>query len=309
MGWHVNTSPEFSRIAQYFAPLTAAEPGAFGLANDAAALNIPAGKQLILTSDSCIEGWHVPRGVEATLLATKLVRRNLSDLAAMGAVPWRYMINLHLPAAADDGYVAGFAAALQHEQNQFGMVLIGGDSTFGGEHVHASMTVLGLATHTHTRSGAQPGDDVYVSGNIGEGALALMLLEGKLTLNETEAAPLWQRYFAPPPRLALGQALTGVATSVIDVSDGLLDDLAHLARGSSTSMVLARAAIPLHAMASQMMAQHGEQMMNGGDDYELAFTAPTQAATMLQQLAQQIHLPLTRIGTVVAATGQPVILA
>lgn len=303
-----NLPKEFSRIAQYFAPLTADEPGAFGLQNDAAALSAPAGKQIVITSDSCIEGWHVPRHAVMGNIATKLVRRNLSDLAAMGATPWRYLINLHLPHHVSDDAVAEFVAALKTEQESYGMVLIGGDSTFGGDHVHASMTLLGLASQVHSRSGARVGDDVYVSGIIGEGALALMVLEGKLTLSVTDAEPLWQRYYAPVPRLALGQALQAIATSVIDVSDGLINDLAHLARASQNSILLDTSLVPLHPFAARMLAQHGDTLFNGGDDYELAFTAPADAANALQHIAQQLELPITKIGVVAEAHEAPVML-
>lgn len=300
-----NSSPEFSRIAQYFAPLTLGEPGAFALANDAAALTPPAGEQLVLTSDSCIEGWHVPHGASPAQIAQKLVRRNLSDLAAMGAAPWRYMVNLHVPHRANDAYVADFAAALKAEQEAFGMVLIGGDSTFGGDHAHVSMTVLGLATTTHDRSGAQVGDDVYVSGVIGEGARALQMIEGKITVSDTEREMLLARYYTPTPRLALGAALRGIATSVIDVSDGLMGDLAHLARGSDTTMMLQVSNVPLapHDEA------HRDALLNGGDDYELAFTAPADAAAMLQHIAQQTGVHITRIGQVAPAGEAAVILA
>ncbi len=299
-----NSSPEFSRIAQYFAPLTAGEAGAFALQNDAAALHVPAGKQIVLTSDSCIEGWHVPHGASAQQLAQKLTRRNLSDLAAMGAAPWRYMINLHLPHETPDDYVAAFAAALKTEQEAFDMVLVGGDSTFGGTHVHASMTLLGLAETTHSRSGAKLGDDVYVSGVIGEGARALQLIENNITVSERERETLLARYYTPTPRLALGQALIGIATSVIDVSDGLIGDLSHIARSSDVSIELRVDDVPLAAHEAAMRATQ----LHGGDDYELVFTAPVHAAQMLQQIAQQTATPITRIGSVVAAQDDAVIM-
>lgn len=299
-----NSSPEFSRIAQYFAPLTAGEAGAFALANDAAALHVPAGKQIVLTSDSCIEGWHVPRGASPQQIAQKLTRRNLSDLAAMGAAPWRYMINLHLPHATSDDYVAAFAAALKAEQETFGMVLIGGDSTFGGDHAHVSMTLMGLAETTHNRSGARVGDDVYVSGIIGEGARALQLIEGAITVSDAERATLLARYYTPTPRLALGKALIGIATSVIDISDGLVNDLTHLARGSDTSIELHVGDVPLTAHDLHMR----DMLLNGGDDYELAFTAPADAAVMLQHIAEHTGTPITHIGTVIPAREEAISL-
>lgn len=305
MDSRANPPKEFSRIALHFAPLTAAEPGAFALQNDAAALTPPAGKQLVVTSDSCIEGWHVPRGASPEQLVTKLVRRNLSDLAAMGATPWRYLINLHVPHATDDAVIAAIAAALKREQEACAMVLVGGDSTFGGDHIHLTMTLFGLAQHTHSRSGARVGDDVYVSGVIGEGALALMLTQGTLSLPEHEVAPLMKRYYAPTPRLALGALLHGIATSVIDVSDGLIADLAHIARGSNTSIVLQVNDVPLAAHEAGMR----DALLNGGDDYELAFTAPSDAAAKVQQMAQQNNVAITKIGTVIAPRDAAVVLA
>lgn len=294
---------EFSRIAQYFAPLTLSEPGAFALANDAAALMPPVGEQIVITSDSCIEGWHVPRGATLKQIAQKLMRRNLSDLAAMGAEPWRYLINLHVPHATSDDDIASFSAALKAEQEAFGMVLIGGDSTYGGDHAHVSMTLLGLAKTTHSRSGAQVGDNVYVSGIIGEGARALQVIEGAVQVSDAERAMLFARYYTPTPRLVLGNGLHGSATSVIDISDGLVHDLSHLAHGSNTSIALQVDQVPLTAHAPH----ERDALLHGGDDYELAFTAPAHAEKMLQQIAQQSATPITRIGRVVPAQENAVL--
>ena len=154
---------ERTRIAQYFAPLAATEPGSFSLTDDAAVLTLPPGKQLVITTDSVIEGIHVLLAATPQQFAQKLMRRNLSDLAAMGAMPWRYSLNLHTPATLDDAWFAAFTAALAEEQQHFGCVLAGGDSTTGGVLIHATMTCFGLLDAAPLRRhAARVAEDVYV---------------------------------------------------------------------------------------------------------------------------------------------------
>ncbi|MES2984542.1 MAG: thiamine-phosphate kinase [Pseudomonadota bacterium] len=293
---------ERDRIARYFAPLTIAEPGSFHLTDDAALLTPPPGQQLIITTDSVIQGIHVLDAASPAHYAQKLVRRNLSDLAAMGATPWRYSINLHSSTATDDAWFATFAATLAAEQAAFGMALIGGDSTSGGNIIHAGMTCIGLiAGAPLRRHGAQHGDDLYVSGTIGDAALALTLLQQKLPLADAFA----QRYHAPEPRLALGHMLRSIATAALDVSDGLLVDTGQLCRASNVGATVIRDAVPLSAQAQKMLQQHAALwpvILNGGDDYELCFTAPVSARTTLANVAQELALPLTRIGTITTGT-------
>lgn len=330
---------ERARIARYFAPL-ATDPDSFSLRDDAALLNPPAGASLVVTTDSVIEGIHVLADATPQQFAQKLVRRNLSDLAAMGAAPWRYSLNLHTPHGLPDDWIAAFADTLAAEQARYGMQLIGGDSTSARDaRLHTTMTCFGLLRGAPLRrSGARASDDVYVSGTIGDAALGLMLLQSKFSnsppAGESNRAcdsvwgnmstaivppphaqgnlappqgrgeePLIARYHLPEPRLALGGALVGIATAALDISDGMGSDLAQLCAASHVGAVLQQSAIPLSLHAQQILQQtpeHWERILHGGDDYELLFTAPPSARTAITALAQQLQLPLTRIGEIVA---------
>ncbi len=289
---------ERDRIARYFAPLAATESGSFGLTDDAAILTPPAGKQLVITTDSVIETIHVLAAATPQQFAQKLMRRNLSDLAAMGAVPWRYTLNLHTPRDLAEAWYADFAASLAAEQQHFGLVLIGGDSTSGGDRIHATMTCFGVLDGTPLRrNGARIGDDVYVSGALGGAAYALSLLQQNEQVPEALAA----RYHCPKPRLALGQRLRGIATSAMDISDGLLADAAQIAAASGIGITLQQSTIPLDAhlvKAVQQEATNWRFALSGGDDYELLFTAPAAAREVIAKLAVELQLPLTRIGNV-----------
>lgn len=283
-------------IATYFAPLTAGEPGSFSLTDDAAQLTPPPGQQLVFTTDSVIEGVHVPLGASPQQMARKLVRRNLSDLAAMGAQPWRYLLNLHLPSACDDAWLAAFAQTLADEQAQFGMVLAGGDTSRGGERAHLTLTCVGLNDGAAlTRGGAMEGDDIYVSGTLGDAALGLAMLQQKITPH----AHCLDRYDTPQPRLALGRALRGIAQACMDISDGLLLDMARLCATSQVGATLQRELLPLSHAAQQLADMPGfwDYVLSGGDDYELLFTAPQSARETLREMHVQ------RIGSVVSGSA------
>ena len=297
---------EFERIARYFAPLSAGEAGAFALMDDAAALTVPAGQTLVVTTDSVIGGIHLPRDASPAQFAQKLLRRNLSDLAAMGALPWRYLLNLHMPATISEEWLQQFSAMLQQEQQRFALVLAGGDSTTGGEAIHLSATLLGLSPKPILRCEAQAGDDVYVTGTIGEAALALPYALGEKT-PDAAAQPWLARYFAPEPRLNVGLALRGVASAAIDISDGLVQDLDHLCQASGVGAVIDVPHIPLAA------SKDIEAMLTGGDDYELLFTAHAALRQKIADIARMTDTPITRIGCITQeescifldASGQP----
>lgn len=302
---------EHPRIAAYFAPLAQGEPGSFHLNDDAAILTVPEGAQLVVTTDSVIEAVHVFPGATPQQFARKLLRRNLSDLAAMGANPWRYTLNLHTPEDTSDDWFAAFAETLAAEQAEFNMILAGGDTTFGmsGAPMHATMTCFGIihpiAGPPLRRNGARIGDDIYVSGTIGDAALGLLVLQG----SSAGDPHLIDRYHRPQPRLNLGQTLRCVATSAVDISDGLLADLQHICTASGVGAEIRCSAIPLSAAAQQMLhknASLSEKILTGGDDYELCFTASHHARETLARLAEKLSLPLTRIGTV--TTGAQVVV-
>jgi thiamine-monophosphate kinase len=287
---------EHTRIARMFAPLCAPEAGAFLLQNDAALLTPPKGKKLVVTTDSVIEGVHVPVGTSPTHIAQKLLRRNLSDLAAMGAQPWRYSLNLHTPRGTAETWFSAFARSLSREQKNFAMVLIGGDTTSAAESmVHVSATLLGLAHRAHPRSRARAGDGLYVSGTIGDAAAYFWQRMHSKPITPALAA----RFYVPSPRLALGQALQGIASSVIDISDGLVADTAQLCRASNVGAQIDFTTIPRsHAyIASRCPAL---ETTNFGDDYELLFTVPKAKQARLAALSKRLGLRLTRIGEMTA---------
>ena len=288
---------ERDRIARYFAPLAQAESGSFSLTDDTAVLTPPAGQQLVITTDSVIEAIHVLPQATPQQFAQKLMRRNLSDLAAMGATPWRYTLNVHTPRGLPDSWFAAFADTLAQEQAAFGVVLVGGDSTSGAADasLHVTMTLFGLLTQPPLRrNGAQAGDDLYVSGTLGDAAVGLQLLQ-----HSTENAFLTDRYHTPQPRLALGAALHGIATAALDISDGLLADVVQLCTASHVGVQLQRDALPRSAALQPLLdadASLWNAVLNGGDDYELCFTAPATMRERIAALATQLGLPLTRIG-------------
>lgn len=309
------TIAEHTRIARYFAPLAAAEPGAFALVDDAALLTPPDGKRLVVTTDSVIAGTHVLLDAAPQHIAQKLVRRNLSDLAAMGATPWRYTLNLHTPRGQAEDWFDDFTATLAVEQEQFGMVLAGGDSTSGNGPIHATMTCIGLMARAPlTRQGAQANDDLYASGTLGDAAMGLKLLQRNIALSSdtaTQQSFLIDRYHCPTPRLTLGESLCGIATSAMDISDGLLADLAKLSAASGIGATVEAAALPLSPALCMLAGDAArDDALSGGDDYELLFTAPPTARDAIANLARTLSLPLTRIGSmggstvrVVAANG------
>ena len=211
---------EFEIIAKYFAPLTAGAPGAEGLTNDAAVFTPRAGLGVVVTVDAMVAGVHFLPGDPPETLGRKLLRVNLSDLAAMGARPLGYLLVTALPRDLEEPWIAAFAAGLAEDQEAFGIVLMGGDTVSTPGPTTLSLTAFGeVATgHALTRAGAREGDDIYVSGTLGEGALGLKVLQGAFgDLSEADRASLAGRYRLPEPRLALGQALAdrGLASAAL----------------------------------------------------------------------------------------------
>ncbi len=291
-------------IATYFAPLSSGEPGSFSLTDDAAVLTPPKGHKLVLTTDSVIEAVHVLADATPEQYGTKLMRRNLSDLAAMGATPWRYLLNVRVPRGIEPSWFERFAHTLHTEQEQFKLVLAGGDTTIGGDVIHLTITMLGLVqADALTRSGAKTGDAVYVSGCIGDATLGLAMLQA-----DSSAEGAWvARYHTPQPRIALGHALRGIATAAMDISDGLLKDLSNLCTASNVGCALALTSIPVSEDTQRLLdaAPNAEarstiwhMIATGGDDYELVFTAPESAHTQLMEMARFLGVPLTRIGSI-----------
>ncbi len=291
---------EFGRIASIFAPLTEGVPGALGLADDAALL----APDLVLTTDAIVEGVDFLPDDPPDQIARKLLRVNLSDLAAMGARPEAYLLTTILPARIDDRWLAAFAQGLAEDQQYFGIRLIGGDSGLTPGPMTFSATLIGRAPSQGVvkRAGAVAGDTVFASGTIGDSALGLKVATGQLSLDEPEhAAFLVERYRIPQPRTALGMALAGHASAMIDISDGLVADLDHLCRASCVSAEIDGGRVPLSAAAAAVLAKSSqllETVLTGGDDYELLFTAPGARASEIMVVAERCGTAVRPIGTI-----------
>jgi len=282
---------EFARIARHFRPLSG--PGSLDLTDDAAVLAIPPNRELAIAADAMVAGVHFLPDDPPDLIARKLLRTNLSDIAAMGAEPFGYLLTVSVPAATPDAWFAAFAAGLAADQAEFGVHLLGGDTTSTPGPITLSLTILGtvLPGAAIRRSGASAGDGIWVSGTIGDGALGLLAARGELA---DPTGFLTDRYRLPQPRLQLGRRLAGIATTGMDVSDGLVQDLGHICRASGVAAEIDAAAVPLSAPARA--AGMLERCLTGGDDYELLLAiAPAREAALLREAAAS-GIPVTRIG-------------
>ena len=299
---------EFALIRDVFAPLTHGHPGALGLTDDAALLEVPEGAELVVTADALAQGVHFRDDDPPADIARKLLRVNLSDLAAKGARPLGYVMTCAWAPPTTQEFIEDFAAGLDDDFARFGVPLLGGDTLVTKEKMSFSLTAFGFVARGTMlrRAGARPGNLVYVSGSIGDAYLGLELLEGRLRCDEEAAAYLTRRYRLPEPRLDLGQRLVGCATACIDVSDGLVADAAHIAETSGAAICLSLADVPL-SKAARASAADPVALVTGGDDYELLFTLPPEKQSTIEALAAETGLPLTRIGRVTEGSGVTVL--
>jgi thiamine-monophosphate kinase len=294
---------EFEFIARRLRPLATAR-GALALTDDAALLDPSPGQQLVLAKDAMVAGVHFLPDDPPGQIAQKLLRVNLSDLAAMGAAPIGYLLALARPREITDEWLAEFCSGFAADNAAFGVALLGGDTVSTPGPLTLSLTAIGEVPRGAAllRGGARPGDDVWVSGTLGDAALGLKVLRGELDPVEPARAALIERYRLPQPRLALGQALRGIASAVIDISDGLVADLGHILEVSGAGAELSADALPLSAAARDLPGAR-DAALSGGDDYELLFTAPPERRGAIEALSSQLDLPLTRIGTIQADPG------
>lgn len=300
---------EFDLIARYFTrPVRHA---ALGVGDDCALLAPRPGMQLAISSDMLVEGRHFFADVDPEALGHKALAVNLSDLAACGARPLAFTLALSLP-RVDEAWLAGFSKGLLALADAHGCELVGGDTTQGP--LNICITVFGEvpAGQALLRSGARAGDDIYVSGTLGDARLALEALLGHIHLPDELLAQARQRLEQPTPRVQLGQRLRGIASSALDVSDGLLGDLRHIlaASGVGAEIELAKTTelIAASALFTGPEAIFGMELMHqstlaGGDDYELAFTAAPAQRDAVQSAARQADVAVTRIGRITATPG------
>ena len=288
---------EFALIARHFRPL--AGDGALDLRDDAALLTPPEGQQLVLAADALVEGVHFLPDDPPGMIARKLLRVNLSDLAAMGAAPLGYLMTTAFTRGTPDTWIADFVAGLAEDQQRFGLQVLGGDTVATPGPACFSLTIIGTVPPGQAlhRRGARIGDEIWVSGSIGDAALGLRVLQGKLPADAEGF--LARRYRLPEPRLALGQALRGVARAAMDVSDGLVQDLGHLCRAAGCGAEITAAALPLSAAANATFARNAALLpllLTGGDDYELLFAAAPEDAGAVQAASIKAGVPVAPLG-------------
>jgi thiamine-monophosphate kinase len=295
---------EFDLIARYFTRPARRNP--LGVGDDCALLRPAPGMQLAVSTDMLVEGRHFVSTVDPRALGHKALAVNLSDLAACGAQPLAFVLSLALP-QVDEPWLAGFAEGLFALADAHDCELVGGDTTRGP--LTINITVFGEvpAGQALLRSGAQAGDDVWVSGTLGDARLALEAFRGTVSLPQPVFAAARERMDRPQPRLALGMALRGIASAAIDVSDGLLGDLAHVLDASHVGATIELAAAVKLLASAQALNWPDERVQDlvfaGGDDYELAFTAPPQHRAAVAAAAAQTGTQVTRIGRVEANPG------
>lgn len=300
---------EFTLIERVFAPLTTGAPEALDLRDDAAVI-APEGT-LVMTKDMLVDGVHFRADDPPALIARKLLRVNLSDLAAMGATARFYLLALAVPAALDDAWLADFAAGLAADQAEFGVHLIGGDTVATDGPLVVSLTAVGRAANGGVlrRDGAQPGDRLYVSGSIGDAALGLAAAQARID-GGVLADRLIDRYLLPRPRLDLGRRLVGLARAAIDISDGLVADVGHLCAASGIGAVIEAGRVPLSEAARAVLERDPKLLplvLTGGDDYELAFAADPARSEAINEAAARAGVRVTVIGRMVERGGLSVV--
>lgn len=312
----IRDSAEDRLIARFFKPL-ATHPGALGLTDDVAILPAPSGTDLVLKTDAVVGGIHFLDGDPPAEIAKKALRVNLSDLAAKGATPLGFLVSLAIPAGIGPDWLEAFSEGLKADSEEFSVPLLGGDTDRTPGPVTIAIFAIGSvpAGQMPRRAGARPGDRVLVTGTIGDGALGLRLFQDptlatRWGLSDDDAGHLRSRYRLPRPRLVLAAALRAYARASMDVSDGLVGDLAKLCRVSGVSATIDAASVPLSAGARAAVESDPallETTLTGGDDYEILCTTPPERLAAFKSAAERVGLPLTEIGEIVAGTDAPII--
>ncbi|MEO0496918.1 MAG: thiamine-phosphate kinase [Pseudomonadota bacterium] len=301
---------EFDLIARHFAPLAKAgvDVETFNLQDDAATIRSRPGKRLVVTSDSLVSGVHFFGDEPPAQIAQKALRANLSDLAGKGAQPVGYTLSLHLPSDTGDDWLADFASGLAQDQKTYGITLLGGDTT-ASRTLAIAITAIGEVAATYpARLAAKVSDDIWVTGTIGDAAMGLKLYEGTLAvggdLGGEHGDFLRDRYRLPQPRLKMASIIAAHANGAMDVSDGLLADLAKMCRAAVVSAQIRQADLPISpaARAALEVLPHTDlSALFAGDDYEVLFTADSEARLAIEELASALPFGVTRIGHITDA--------
>ncbi|MGZ5583703.1 MAG: thiamine-phosphate kinase [Usitatibacter sp.] len=295
-------SPEFELIARYFT--RPAANAVLGVGDDCALVDVTNGMDLAVSMDTLVSGTHFFPDVDPENLGHKALAVNLSDMAAMGAMPYWAILALTVP-NVDHAWLGAFAKGFFDLAQEHNVSLIGGDTTRGP--LTLTVTIMGEvpAGAALRRSGAKAGNDIWVSGNIGDAALAVAHRHGRLVLGEDDYREAVMRLYEPSPRVQLGQALRGLATAAIDVSDGLLADLTHICRLSGVGATVELASVPVSAIGAKHINSDAGRtaIVAGGDDYELCFTAHPNSRDSIEDLTDVLGIPITRVGQIKRGKG------
>lgn len=312
------TISEFELIRRYFADsdLQFSRSGvALGIGDDGALLEVPANRLLVMSMDVLVASIHFPQQADPRLIAQRALAVNLSDMAAMAAEPLCFTLGLTLP-EADEKWLAGFSTGLLQMARQYNCPLVGGDTTRGPLQIAIQVQGLVAPEKVLRRSGALAGDSIYVSGFLGDGAIALLSMDlpaalgnefvmEQKNLTEADRSHFHAAYYQPEPRIELARALAGLASSGIDISDGLAGDLRHILEASEVGAVLQVAQLPYSDAAIHCMSTANRQLaaLFGGDDYELCVTVAPALCAEAEAAAAAVGVPFTRIGEIVAGSG------
>ena len=296
------SNSEFDLIARHFA--RPAANAVLGVGDDCALLQVTNGMDLAVSTDTMVSGTHFFPEVDPEHLGHKSLAVNLSDIAAMGAMPYWATLALTLP-TVDHDWLAAFAKGFFDLAQEFNVSLVGGDTTRGP--LSLTVTIMGEvpAGAALRRSGAKAGNDIWVSGHLGDAALAVAHRKGMIKLDDADVEEALMHLYEPMPRVQLGQALRGQATAAIDISDGLLGDLGHICRLSGVGATVELARIPLSDIAAKHIESDAGRtaVVAGGDDYELCFTAPANSRESIDDLQNMLGVHLTRIGQIRRGKG------
>ena len=296
---------EFDLIERFFKTGTAINSTlSLGIGDDCALIKPLPGEEIAITSDMLVEGRHFFLGTDPESLGRKALAVNLSDLAAMGAKPLGFTLAIALP-TVDTQWLESFSKGLFAVANQFSCPLIGGDTTAGP--LTLSITAIGSVHPKKAirRSGAKIGDDVWVSGTVGDARLALAALRQEIILPEIDLESVAHRMHQPTPRVELGIKLRGIASAALDISDGLLGDLKHILKQSQADAEIYLDQLPKSTtLQKQSLAIQNQFASCGGDDYELCFTAPSKQHDVILEISKSLDLPLTRVGQITAMQNE-----
>lgn len=295
---------EFELIQQYFQREAGASGVSLGIGDDCALLQPPAVKQLAVSMDTLVADVHFPRAAEPALIAERALRVNLSDLAAMGAEPLWFTLGLTLP-DADSEWLHAFSEGLFRVAREFHCDLVGGDTTCGPLSITIQVHGAIDPAQALLRSKAQPGDRIYVTGCLGDGAAALALIRGQLPAEPVLASYLQDRYYRPQPQLKMAAKLRGLAAAAIDISDGLLADLGHICNRSGVGASIDARRLPI-SVAVSSLEESGtvgrdtvlQWALSGGDDYQLCFTVPEAQVDAVEQLIGSGEIEARYIGDI-----------